>query len=825
VSAITQVWIDDFDDGSVGLDVSAGNGTIAEPLGTELHIGATSPAQCDALTTLNAPFATKLLDAITIPSPGTGLLIAEARVTGLTYSGTGVVPYIVWDFGKTYGLWLGWYPGDSKFYVQGRNGGSGTTLYSSTATYTGPATKPHRWRVLWNWTHDREIRLPSYPSGTPPLAPGYLAFMASIDDGVTWTLHYSTKLSDRNPPSPNPCDIRFGLMCRNVSPWPTFDFAIDYLRLLQTTDDFCTFVPDSIDAPQNDDAAAEDTDSFTSAGGPPSHLLSAKEPGLGGGIFLPSSTSKQIDENTADPARSGSTRSDADFSADGQPAFASMGGKPAHLYPTVTTSNRFGGQEKLSSEPLPAGRVIGEGLSVDDRSSCKYTRPEAAIFDADARQLGGVPTYHTASIDQYGRPHFGNADLRVLDYFVYDTAGELWTTPTNPSFTGYGRDGKYYVNGIDQGSQAPWALETPSNDRGGRADFPNRALVVVAMNELVIFDLDVYPTNLNLWMRFKLGNATDYYMLGRGAGSLQSAAMKNGILAVAGQYTGWEEGRLHLVNFRATGQNCGHLIGASDHWIWTSGYNVTHRNQGARWNSTGPSPELRLVSEYNKHIDLHQVGTSELWCCMGGEDIGSPVVVKISGDVPQLVVTCNGGDAGVDEAGYRRPCLFDRDGNLWFAIDDRLWRNGSDYRAGVIHADVNTSRARSARLPATITQLADDGAYLWVGTTRGVYRVEKGALGYYLAYSIAGGGGGGRLNAPPDGELIPGTVDAVSGMAVVRLEEASYLAVSTKQTSGGLQTTGGGSVLIRLYDDEVLGSKVYPDLVENGAWSHGAIFG
>lgn len=826
MSAITEVWIDHFDDGAVGLDVSAGNGAVTEPAGTELHVSGTSPANCDGWAGITAPYATKMLDSISIPNQGTGLLILEARITGFTYTGTVAAAHLVWDFDRTHGLWVGWQPYDNKLVVQGRTGGSGITYYSSTATYTGPSVKPHLWRIAWNWTHAREIRLPSYPSGTPPLPPGYVAFMVSADDGVTWLLLHSRKLSDHNPPAPYPVDYRIGLMARNWSPYPTFDLSVDYLRLLQTTDDFSLFVPDKINSPQNDDASAEDADSFTGAGGPLSHLLTAKDSSLGGGIFLPGSANQQVDANTDTPGLSGSIRSDADFSADGQPAFASMSGRPAHLYPSITTSNRFGGQERLASEPLPAGRVIGEGLNVDDRYACLSLRPEAAVFDFDVRQVGGVPTFHTASIDGFGRPHFSNPDLRIIDYFIYDTSGELWTTPTNPSFTGYGRDGKYYVGGVDQGSQAPWALETPSNNRGGRPSFPARALIVVCYKELVIFDLDSYPTNLNLWMRFLCDNPTYYYMLGRGAGSLRSAAMKNGILAVAGQHTGSEEGRLFLVNFRATGQNCGHLIGASDHWIWTSGYNITHRHDTtSRWNTTGPSPELRLVSEYNQFIDLHQIGTSELWCCIGGEDIGSPSVVKISGDVPQLVVLCNGGDSGIEDASYRRPCLFDKDGNLWFAIDDRLWRNGVDYRSGVIHADVNTSRARSARLPATITQLADDGVYLWVGTTRGVYRVEKGTLGYYLAYGIAGSGAGGRLNTPPDGELLPGTIEAVAGLFVTRLEEASYLAVSTKQTAGGLQITGGGTALIRLYDDQVLSTKVYPVLAENGAWAHGAIFG
>ena len=478
------------------------------------------------------------------------------------------------------------------------------------------------------------------------------------------------------------------------------------------------------------------------------------------------------------------------------------------------------------------GRALGTGLAINMRRGGTFSHPaapnrahysEAGAFDADERWLGPSTDYTGVTIDQYGRPHFGDAHSRVVDSFLYDTTGELWTTPTVPSFTGYGRDGKYYVGGVDQGSQAPWALEAASDIRGGRADFPERALIVVGYRELVIFDLVAYPTYLNLWMRFNMGDSGNYYMLGRGDGTLRSATMKDGVLCVAGQQTPWEEGRLFLISFKATNHNCGHMISGSNHWDWTTGYDITHRHE-QRWTTTtpAPSPSLRIFSEYTRSVATYQDG-DDLYFAAAGEDNQDPVVLKLDSPtgVPQSVVQSYGADVGGsnDEEAEPRTVLFDARGNLWHSVGGLLFEHSVDYQSGILMADRTLGRRRSVRIPALIRHMVDDGNFIWLGTDGGVYKFDKATMAYRLAYGIAGSGAGGRLAVAGTGELIPGTVERIEGMKLAKLAESSFLAIATGPI------VGGGAVMIRLYDDAVLDSKLWPDLDENGAYSHGVVYG
>jgi hypothetical protein len=137
--------------------------------------------------------------------------------------------------------------------------------------------------------------------------------------------------------------------------------------------------------------------------------------------------------------------------------------------------------------------------------------------------------------DSEGHPHF----TTYRPYLMYPgvTTGEAWADPTSTNFTGYAADGTRYTGGIqDPGPDyAPWYSEVASNDRSSVGPFPEKYLIVVTRTELVIFDFANYPTNLDVWMRFRIGTSggDTFKLLGRGPESMTDLKMVNGVLVVS----------------------------------------------------------------------------------------------------------------------------------------------------------------------------------------------------------------------------------------------------------------------------------------------------
>lgn len=885
MASITELWIDNFENATVDLDVNAGNGYVSEPAGSSLLVGCNAGQSCDAWTAQDAPFATTDLQAAIDyggGDPAAGLIIIESRLIAFTEA-IECINYMVLDFTELDGFWFGYYPTNDNMYVQGRQGGAAGVTFWNGGTYSSPNTPPrHRYRIVCNFSGSAH-RIPDVASQYK-LNPGDVAFVVSTSDGVNWAWLHTRNLHEINPGPGDPSDYRIGFMCRNWGAFPAMEAEVDYLRVLQTTGDIERDIPHEpresedevgftdLEKPEYHAGIKVTTSPATAlsrgpevagasiesgSGGQPDHLMSVlADEHQGGGVWVPEpakqapkvagdATRRRDEVGFRDADNAGVDSSEQPDDA-GKALIVGFGaaGPPRYFWPhrAPTEDKRHGGRGarqpgKHGSPPYPTdGRVLGSSLQLNTRRygidygaydyPAKVNEPhfsQTEFFDADERWLANPTDYTINTIDQYGRPHFGFGDARVVDYFVYDTTGELWTTPTDPSFTGYARDGKYYVNGIDQGSQAPWALETPSDNRGGRSDFPERALVVVGRNEVVIFDLIAYPTHLNMWMRFRIGqDSGNYWMLGRGSSTLRSACMKDGIMLVAGQQTPWEVGRLFLVNFKATNENCAHLIGGDNHWFWLAPNDITQRHTTGLWTTTGPSPSLRSFSEYNRNVDVHQVGDT-LHFVATGEDNQDPIIIEVDSPsgVPQIVHQAYGEDIGGvnDEELHPRCAMFDAQGMLWHSNEEIVWRNGFDYQQGVLFCSTNFGSQKFARLPARIRQIADDGAYLWLGTDIGVFKLHKGTMSWRLAYGIAGSGAGGRLAVTGAGELVPGSIARCSGMQIARLQESSFLSVST----GPLE--GGGAALIRLYDDAVLDSKLWPTLDEYGAYSHGVVFG
>lgn len=124
---------------------------------------------------------------------GRGFYYVEARLTnyartGGTYNTAGILflgaraSQPPGDKSRMY--YAGWYPGNAWTYVQWVNDNyDAGDVWNSGSAKGDPNTTPHRYRVYWNSSPNyRVIDLDGRG-----LAPGYLAYYYSIDDGATWT--------------------------------------------------------------------------------------------------------------------------------------------------------------------------------------------------------------------------------------------------------------------------------------------------------------------------------------------------------------------------------------------------------------------------------------------------------------------------------------------------------------------------------------------------------------------------------------------------------------------------------------------------------------
>lgn len=395
--------------------------------------------------------------------------------------------------------------------------------------------------------------------------------------------------------------------------------------------------------------------------------------------------------------------------------------------------------------------------------------------------------------------------------FFYDTTGEPWDDPEDTLLTGYARSGYYYLNGVNQGSLAPWASESSGAHRSARPDFPTRSIIAINRNELTIYDLDSFPAQFRVWMRFLLGDVNNFYLLGRVAASLTSCCMRNGVLVVTSKHNGTENGGLFIVNFKANDQQFVHLIRNDDHWIGVTGRNITHRNTTGNHTTSTPSPEFRVGPTNLWRSDVYIVppgeapdGNTGEMIAVGGE--GSPPdVFRYYNSRPMVRTTASGDNVGGSGSAPRCVC-FDDYGLFYFTDgDNTVFRNIKDYYQRVILAQKTEPRCRWTTLDYPIWDLKHlkDQIYAGAGALGadplgGVYRIERADMSAWKAYTCAGGGGGGRLNAPPAGELLVGDDSRVHSLQGINLDLSSYLAVAT--------WTGSAITLIRLFDDVVIRS-------------------
>lgn len=485
-------------------------------------------------------------------------------------------------------------------------------------------------------------------------------------------------------------------------------------------------------------------------------------------------------------------------------------GQPRTSFEDNATLLKQGGPQPIDYIGLPGTPDAGYTIRTD--------RP-ASFEDTLAWFLSPDPEFSTITQDVDLHYHFIYTKPYLAIY--YDTTLDPWNYPTLNNFTGYARNGYKYTNGVQDAGpvSAPWRSEASGAHRSSRGDFPLKVLIVVTRLELVIFDLDTFDgsvPSLRVWMRFLLGNdVSNFWALGRGVETIRSVQFCNGQLVVGTTNTGWEVGRIHSIDFKATTTAATFsLIGSDGQWIGNGTKTIADRNTNSCWLSSG---SYRIEPEENRSLTVLKEGTNTLYVALSGEDPG-PQLVKYTGNVIQSVVTASGEDLGAANVGNYRQVLFDDVGWLWFSVGSVLYRNCRDWREGYLYPTKTDTRQGVVDLGVTITHLVAAKESVYAGTANGIYRIHKGSMQAYLAYTAPGDGGRGRLNLAGTGEILAGARSVIQSLMSYTLLNGStvvpYLSVGTWFSA----TKVGAYTLLRLWDDVVVQSYVAPYIIEQGTF-------
>lgn len=217
-----EKWRDDFD-GALALKTRPHNGSVVQGGGI-LTVSSVS-GQDSSWPASYLP----VLAYLDSPTQGRGLHLAEARLSDFTYTGTECLGGMcLFDSRLRDYVSVGWYPNNSNIYMQRVNNGEHGTVANKADGSPNPTTTPVRLRLLWN-NHKQPIRSlsPHGAIGDPEgnyTAGGVWGYY-SPDDGVTW---YSM---GGYTPRYNPGTMHLGFYVRNWGAYPSSDLDFDYLSV------------------------------------------------------------------------------------------------------------------------------------------------------------------------------------------------------------------------------------------------------------------------------------------------------------------------------------------------------------------------------------------------------------------------------------------------------------------------------------------------------------------------------------------------------------------------------------------------------------------
>lgn len=230
--ALMTLFRDDFNNGVVDLFTDDGAGSISEA-GSEITLSITASAGGDWTNGVSAaPIAFFPLSG----AKNDSIMTLEARVTDLTVTaGTqGIAGVAIFSSDRLDVYQMIFRDDLDRIDIERIIGGSGHVNLAFTGGLSHPNTTPHIYRIMWDRQHDR------------------IAFMYSVDDGVTWsTVH--TRQAEFTPDNA-------GVYARQFGSQPATSAKFDYLQITDETGQQPT-----------DRAVVEDEGQLLGAGGPPQH--------------------------------------------------------------------------------------------------------------------------------------------------------------------------------------------------------------------------------------------------------------------------------------------------------------------------------------------------------------------------------------------------------------------------------------------------------------------------------------------------------------------------------------------------------------------------
>lgn len=254
-------FFDDFDDNSIGIQQDAQNGTITEPVGTELVLSGSAGTMC-RWDSAGRDRPCGYEEISTHEAPGGGLLRFEAKVSSFTKTGVEVIAGLcLWGPTSEDAYLSGWYDSNDDVYFQRLLGGTDWITRWSGGNYGNPNSTPHIYRIYVNRT-GREVFIAEYNQWLDPYT---LAFQFSANNGSSWVWAYEEALAF--------IPTRFGVYSRNWSSggYRGFDVGFDYLKFEQDAD-LNTYLGDQEEGTGTQDSTqTHDEMDLPGAGGPKGH--------------------------------------------------------------------------------------------------------------------------------------------------------------------------------------------------------------------------------------------------------------------------------------------------------------------------------------------------------------------------------------------------------------------------------------------------------------------------------------------------------------------------------------------------------------------------